>query len=63
MSSFNWTKNIEDSLKNVLIITIGAAGIYSGLRAANIKPPRTSLDAIVIPELSGGICGELLIKD
>ena len=42
MSSFDWKKNIEDSLKDGLIITIGAAGIFYGLKAASAKPPKAS---------------------
>ena len=66
MSSFNWRKNIEDSLKDGVIITIGAAtGIFFGLKALNVvKPPKTSkLDAMDIMTLAGGICEGVLIKD
>ena len=43
MSSFNWRKNIEDSLKDGVIITIEATGIFFGLKALNVvKPPKTS---------------------
>ena len=54
MSSFNWKKNIEDSLKDGLIITIRAAGIFYGLQAANVKPLKASLDAMVILNLLVG---------
>ena len=65
MSSFNWRKNIEDSLKDGVIITIGATGIFFGLKALNVvKPPKTSkLDAMDIMTLAGGICGGVLVKD
>ena len=66
MSSFNWRKNIEDSLKDGVIITIGAAtGIFFGLKALNVvKPPKTSkLDAMDIMTLAGRICGGVLVKD
>ena len=63
MASFDWKKNIEDSLKDGLIITIGAAGIFYGLKAANVKPPKASLDAIDILKLTGGIYGGVLVKD
>ena len=56
-------KNIEDSIKDGLIITIGAAGIFYGLKAANVKPPKASLDAIDLLKLTGGICGGVLVKD
>ena len=63
MASFDWKKNIEDSLKDVLIITIGATGIFYGLKAANVKPPKTSPDAMDIMKLAGRICGGVLVKD
>ena len=56
-------KNIEDSLRDELIITIGATGIFFALKAANVKPPKTSLDAMDIMKLAGGICGGVLVKD
>ena len=63
MSNFTWRKNIEDSLRDGLIITIGAAGIYFGLQAANVKPPKASLDAMDTLKLTSGICGGVLVKD
>ena len=63
MASFDWKKNIEDSVKDGLIITIGAAGIFYGLKAANVKPPKASLDAMDILKLAGRICGGVLVKD
>ena len=56
-------KNIEDSLKDGLFITIGPAGIFYGLKTANVKPLKASLDAIDIRKLTGGICGDVLVKD
>ena len=58
MACFDW--KIEDSLKNGLIKTIGVAGIFFGLKAANVKPP---LDAMYLLKLTGGICGSMLVKD
>ena len=63
MSSFDWRKNIEDSLQDGLIITIGAVGIFYGLKAANVKPPKASLDVMDMLKLPGGICGGVLVKD
>ena len=63
MASFDCRENIEDSLKDGLIITIGAAGIFYGLKAANVKPPKASLDAMDILKLTGGIYGSMLVKD
>ena len=63
MSSFDWKKNIEDSIKDGLIISIGIIGIFFGLKAANVKPLRASLDTMDIMKLTDRICGEVLVKD
>ena len=63
MASFDWRKNVEDSLKDGLIITIRTAGTFYGLMAANVKPPKASVDAMDILKLVGGICGGVLVKD
>ena len=63
MTSFDWKKDIEDSLRDGLIITIRATGIFFGVKAANIKPPKASLDAMDIIKLTGAICGGILMKD
>ena len=63
MSIFNWRKNIESSLKDLLIITIGATGIFFELREANVKPPKASLDPMDILKLTAGICGGVPVKD
>ena len=63
MTSFDWKKNIEDSIKDGLIITTAATGIFFALKAANVKPPKASLDAMDIMKLAGGICGGVLVKD
>ena len=50
----------EDSLKDGLIKTTITAGISFLLEAAaNVKPPKASLDAI----LAGGISEKVLVKD
>ena len=58
-------KDIEDSLKDEIIITIGATAIIFGLKTLNVvKPPTTSkLDAMDIMTLAGGICRGVFIKD
>ena len=63
MTSFDWKKNIEDSIKDGLIITTAATGKFFALKAANVKPPKASLDAMDIIKLAGGICGGVLVKD
>ena len=57
MSSFDWKKNIEDSIKDALIITATTTGIFFVLKAANVKPPKASLNGMDIMNLAGGICG------
>ena len=63
MSIFDWKKNIEDSIKDGLIITITMTGMFYALKAANVKPPKVSLDAMDIMKLAGGIVGGVLLKD
>ena len=63
MTSFNWKKSIEDSIKDGLIITPKTTGIFFTLKAAKVKPPKTSLGAIDIMKLAGGICERVLVKD
>ena len=63
MTSFDWSKNIEDSLNDGLIISIGAIGILFRLKAVNVKPPKTTLDAMDIMKRTGAICGAVLVKD
>ena len=55
-------KNIEDSIKDGLIITATITGIFFALNAVNINPPKASLDTIDIMKFAGGICG-VLVKD
>ena len=63
MSGFNWKKNIEDIIKDGLMIIIGATGMFFDLRAVNVKPPGVSLGAMDIVKLTGGICRGVLVKD
>ena len=65
MSSFDCKKNIEDSVKDGLIITATTTGIFYvyALKAAGMKPLKASLDAMDIMRLAGGIVGGLLVKD
>ena len=63
MSSFDWKKTVADSIKDELIITATTTEIFYILKAANVKPPKASLDAMDIIKLAGGICEEVLVKD
>ena len=56
-------KNIEDSIKDGLIITATPTGIFFALTVANVKPPKASLDAIDIMKPAGGIWRGVLVKD
>ena len=63
MSSSDWKRNIEDSIKDGLIITATATEIFYVLMVANVKPPKASLDAMDIMKLADGIVGGVFIKD
>ena len=63
MVSFDWKKNIEDSIKDGLIITATTTGIFYVLKAAGMRPPKASLDAMDIMRLSDGIVRGVLVKD
>ena len=56
-------KNVEDSIKDGLIIRATTTGIFHVLKAANLKPPKVSLDAMDIMKRAGGIVGGVLVKD
>ena len=51
MSSFDWKKNVEDSIKDRLIITAITTVIFFVLKVANVKPPKASLDVMDIMKL------------
>ena len=63
MSSFDREKNIEDSIKDGLIITTTTTRIFYVLKAANVKPPKASLDPMDIIKLAGEIVGGILVND
>ena len=63
MASLDWKINIEDSVKDGLIITITTTGVFYTLIAANVKPLKESLDAMHIMKLVGGIVSGVLVKD
>ena len=63
MSSFDWKKSIEDSIKDGIIITATTTGIFFTVKAANVKLPKASRDAMDIMKLAGRICGGVLVKD
>ena len=63
ISSFDWKKNIKDSIKNALIITTTIIGIFFALKSANVKPSKVFLKAMDIMKLAGGICGGVLVED
>ena len=56
-------KNVEDSIKDGLIIRATTTGIFYVLKAANLKPRKVSLDAMDIMKRAGGIVGGVLVKD
>ena len=56
-------KKIENSIKNGSIITVTETRIFYVLKAAGMRPPKASLDAMGIMRLAGGIVGGVLVKD
>ena len=63
MASFEWKRNVQDSIKYGLIITATMTGIFYVLKAANINPPKASLDAMDIMKRACGIVVGVLVKD
>ena len=63
MSSFDWKKNVENSIKDGLIITTTTTVIFYVLKVPIIKSLMASLDAMYIMKLAGGIVGGVLVKD
>ena len=62
MASFDWKKSIEDSIKDGLIITVTTTRMFYVLKAAIVKLPKASMDAMDILKLAGGIVGGVLVK-
>ena len=54
-------ENVEDSIKDELIITATTTGILYVLKAANVKP--LTLNAMDIIKIAGRIVGGVLVKD
>ena len=63
MSSFDWKKNVEDSIKDGWIMTATTNLILHVLKATNVKPLKASLDVMDIMKLAGGTVGGTLAKD
>ena len=63
MSCFDWKKNIEDSINDGLIITATTTRMFFAPKAAKVKSPKASLDAMDIMKFAGRICGGVLVKD
>ena len=63
MSSFDWKKNLENSIKDGVIITATITGIFFALKAANVKLPKASLDVTDIMKRTGVIYEGVLVND
>ena len=63
MASFDWKKNVQDSIKDGLIITAITTGIFYVLKVVNVKPPKASLDVVDLMKYAGGIVSGVLVKD
>ena len=55
-------KDIEDSIKNGLIITATTTGIFFVLKAVNAKLSKASLGVMDIMKPGSGICGGVFLK-
>ena len=55
-------KTIEDSIRDGLTITATTTRIFHALKAANVKPPKASLDAMDVMKLAFGIVDSFLVK-
>ena len=62
MASFYWKKSIEDSIKDGLIIIVTTTRMFYVLKAAIVKLPKVSMDAMDILKIAGGIVGGVLVK-
>ena len=55
-------KTLEDSIKYGLIITATTTGRFYVLKAANVNPPKASLDAMDTMKLAGRIVGGVPVE-
>ena len=64
MATFHVKKNLEESIKEGLVVTGATVGIFWLLKMSKItSPPKAALDASDIIKLSGGIITGALLKD
>ena len=63
-SPFDVKKNLEDAMKDGLVITVATVGIFWLLKMGKIaSPPKAALDTSDIIKLSGGVITGALLKD
>ena len=62
MSSFNWKKNIEDTIKVGPPPHPHFTGIFFMQKSANVKPPKVPLHGMDIMKFGGRICRGVLVK-
>ena len=61
---FDVKKNLEDAIKEGLVITGATVGIFWLLKKGKIaSPPKAALDASNIIKFSGGVITGALLKD
>ena len=61
---FDVKKNLEDAIKEGLVVTGASVGIFWLLKTGKIaSPPKAALDASDIIKLRGGIITGALLKD
>lgn len=56
-------KNFSETVKGGLIKTGTTTGTFFALNVANVKPPKTALEAMDNMKFAGRICGWMLVKD
>ena len=63
MSTFDWKKNVEDSIKVGVIITVTTTGLSFTLKTEGMKPTKAALDAMDVMKFAAGICAGISVKD
>lgn len=63
MSSFQWKKNIGDSIKDDIIIIAITTEICCALKIVDVKPLKASVEVMGIMKSACRICEGVLVKD
>ena len=63
MSTFDWKKNVENSTKIGVIITVTTTGLSFTLKTEGMKPTKAALDAMDMMKFAAGISVKVKMKD